>query len=217
MQEILPITFNTHNRTAGARYCLEHLLKNSRFDGGLFLYICDDRSNEGHVKALEDVCTAAGFSDYLTVCCTRKRYGYGYVLNAALDAAFESSDVALTVEDDWLLEREFNFTPLVKLLSSFDGKYAGIRVGNNDGQAQQTPAVFEDSTVVVYDFLKRRHRYNFQCMLRHRSAFRHVRFKENCSPAQAEVALKWLDVPVLMAMKKQCPDCGGGGGARTGV
>lgn len=38
------------------------------------------------------------------------------------------SDVVLTVEDDWLLENEFDITPLVELLEKNAPEYGAIRV-----------------------------------------------------------------------------------------
>ena len=44
------------------------------------------------------------------------------------------SDVVLTVEDDWLLENEFDITPLAELLEKNAPEYGAIRVAEHDGQ-----------------------------------------------------------------------------------
>lgn len=47
------------------------------------------------------------------------------------------SDVVLTVEDDRLLENEFDITPLVELLEKSVPEYAAVRVAEHDGQWKQ--------------------------------------------------------------------------------
>ena len=50
---VLPVVFLTHNRTAVARCCLDALCKNLKYSGRIHFCICDDRSEQGHVEALE--------------------------------------------------------------------------------------------------------------------------------------------------------------------
>lgn len=85
MNNILPITFNTHNRTKCACYCLEHLIRNCVYDGDIHIYICDDRSKPGHLEKIEHTMKDLNFKNYTLVTCNEQHWGYGYTLNTALD------------------------------------------------------------------------------------------------------------------------------------
>lgn len=81
--QVLPVTFSTHNRTKCACWCLEHIIMNLKYNGGrnLFICICDDRSDAGHVKALEDVLQRNNFKEYKIFKNNEDTCGYGKLLN----------------------------------------------------------------------------------------------------------------------------------------
>lgn len=186
--KVLPIAFSTHNRTKCACYCLRALLRNLKFDGGRHVYICDDRSEDGHVRALEGVMADAGFSDYSVVDCSDSHWGYGYVLNKALEDAYGYSDVALRMEDDRLLEDELDATPLVDVLEEGRGKYAGVRLASRGSRRKIRLAPVDGLPAGLARLYAPRggmhpkgHTfvYNFQCMLQHKAMFEKVRLLEN--------------------------------------
>ena len=171
MNKPLAITFNTHNRTKGACYCLDYLIKNLKYDGDLYFYICDDRSDAGHTDKLQDVFKENNITNYKIITCTKNHWGYGYVLNQAIKEALAYTDVVLTAEDDRLLYEPLDFTPLVQILRNGDGEYAGIRVASDDNRFQKIDAV-ENLPENIKRFRspghKYKHCYNLQCMLRHK-------------------------------------------------
>lgn len=124
---ILPITINTHNRTEYFLRTIDSILKHLKFDGSIYIYVCDDRSSQNHIDSIVDYFTQNNFSDYEIITCNDQHYGYGYVLNTALDKAYQYSDVVLTMEDDWILLHEFNITPLVNFLLN-SNEYVATRL-----------------------------------------------------------------------------------------
>lgn len=179
----LPIAFSTYNRTKCACYCLEHLLSNCKYKDGIYLYFCCESSQE-HIQALENICKKLNFNDYEVVQCDSNSYGYGHVLNKALDKAYEYNDVALTMEDDRLLKHEFDFTELVEILKAQGN--GGIRVSCCDGRIDLLNYV-KSSTFVIYTMDNYSYMYNLQCMLRHKNIFNDIRFPEKCSPVYVEL------------------------------
>lgn len=189
--KVLPVTFNTHNRTECACYCLENLIKNLKYDGSnnIFLYICDDRSDIGHIDALEDLLQKLNFKNYKVVQCDNEHWGYGYVLNKAMDEAYLSSDVVLTVEDDRLIDHEFDIKPLVDILEQHAPEYAAIKVSTDDKRwncCTVEPALPQTLRHVQGKNSYYKFTYNLQCMLRHKCIFEKIRFNENCMPPRVE-------------------------------
>lgn len=107
-------------------------------------------------------------------------------MNKALDKAYEHSDVALTVEDDWLLKHEFDFTELVEMLKEQGN--GGIRVANCDGHVDLLNYV-ETPNFLTYIQDNYFYTYNQQCMLRHKNIFKEIRFPENCGVPQCEMGI----------------------------
>jgi len=186
----LPITFSTHNRTEYATTCLKKLIENLKFDGDIYLYICDDRSTKEHINSLIETLRTCNFSNYEIISCTEEHYGYGYVLNTALDKAYSYSDVALTMEDDWLLQTKTDFNIPVNMLLNNSDKYAGIRlcVKEIDGLIHNNLP----NNFFMFKNVPRLYfaHYVFQCMLRHKKIFEKIRFLENTFPQRAELDLK---------------------------
>lgn len=121
----LTVAFLTHNRTTVAKHCLLALCEKLRYGGVIRFCICDDRSEKGHVEALEKV-----VNDHGAECSVQRtsttEWGLGASMNNGLRDAFAVSPVVLTVEDDFLLTKEFDITPYVTTI--MDNDVAGIRL-----------------------------------------------------------------------------------------
>ena len=125
---VLAVVFQTHNRTAMARFVLESFVKNMKYDGRVHYVIADDRSFPGHVEALEDVLVANGVSDYHICRTDATHWGLGTSINNGLRHAFQMTDVVLTTEDDWWCKARMDMTPYVRAV--MQGNVAGVRFGS---------------------------------------------------------------------------------------
>lgn len=154
----------------------------------LYIYICDDRSSQNHIDSIVDYFTQNNFTNYEIITCNDQHYGYGYVLNTALDKAYQYSDVALTMEDDWILLHEFNITPLVNFLLNSNEYVATRLCARNSIQYPYTtknlPNFYSKYEKIPknYCFF-----YCLQCMLRHKKIYQKIRFLENVLPHVVEI------------------------------
>ena len=166
--DVIPVCFITKNRTKVASYCLESLCKNLKCDRPLRFVICDDMSSPGHVEALSDVLHGNGIDDFDVIVTKPGKTGLGASMNNGLSIAFGMSDIAMTVEDDWVLERELDITGHVEEAAK-DG-VAEIRLGAcmkthvtpMDDRYWMCFGRREDGFVSVF---------NNQCAIRHRRVY----------------------------------------------
>lgn len=186
---VLPIVFLTHDRTRVARETVRHLVKNIRYDGPIKWCLCDDRSMPGHVGSIFNLLTELGVDDgdISVFSSTKDRYGLGASMNNGLKYSFGIGDIALTVEDDWILERELDITPYVRVIMS-DSRIGIIRLST---------CVGVDKSESYNDFLSRvvgNNRYPY--VMVHQVALRHRRvydvlgmYRENCPAGETEKAM----------------------------
>lgn len=109
------VVITTHNRTRVAQETIKFMVRNFRYKNVKWI-ISDDRSDPGHIESLIETFKECGVEN-VTVCRTdSKRYGLGASLNNGLREAFKFSDIVLTMEDDWILEKPFNPAYYIKYL-----------------------------------------------------------------------------------------------------
>lgn len=183
---IIPVVITTHNRTKVARESVRYLCKNLKYAGKLKFCVADDRSNPGHAEAVINAFRECGIpSDDLYLTKTSDNcFGLGASLNNGLNWAFRISDVVLTTEDDWILEKQLNITECVKILIS-DKTLAGIRL------AALGPAIKHDNYNSFLSYVvgnaKLNSIFNNQVMLRHRRIYDKLgMYKTNCSSDDVE-------------------------------
>ena len=202
---VLPVVFLTHNRTAVACHCLDAMCKNLKYSGAIKWIICDDRSDPGHIEAMENVLRDNGIDNYAVKCTNDNSWGLGASMNNGLKEAFSISEIVLTTEDDFLLIRDFNITEFVQII--LENNVAGIRFGNlltTNSSGMHTVKISESRikgflTVEGGDVPNLRHRYVFnnQVMLRHKRIYDKIGlYDENC---RAEDAEELLNVRYLKA------------------
>lgn len=132
----------THNRTNVARETLKSLFRNLKYSGELNWILTDDRSTSEHLIAMREVFSEANVK--YDLCQTiATRFGLGASMNIGLQKAFEKSDIALRVEDDWLLEKELQLDRFVKTLEE-NRNVAGIRMGMIGGGVNTDSNLFKD-------------------------------------------------------------------------
>lgn len=176
----LTVVFLTHNRTSVATHCLSALCRNLKYGGRIHFCICDDRSEPGHVEALEKAVLDAGMSDYAVKRTTAESWGLGASMNNGLSEAFSLSPLALTTEDDFLLVKPFDVTPHVQVVMEND--VAGIRLAHvnvSKGKSGTTCTSVTRSDRDGYwqvsggnkPSLGEHYTFNNQVMLRHRRIY----------------------------------------------
>lgn len=190
----IAVIVTTHNRTRIARAALESLVRNLNYSGGLVWCICDDRSESGHVQSLEGRLRSLGVpsGSIRTLLTSDTRYGLGASLNAGLSFGFSVSDVVLTTEDDWILERPLNLAPFARTLMS-DGSVGMIRLAalGNANRGQQ----YDANLVQVVGSVQRPSVMNNQVALRHRRMYEFLggaRYPENCTSDHSENSVRDL-------------------------
>ncbi len=98
-----------------ARATLKSLINNLSYEGPLRWHIADDGSAPGHRETLMEGAPRlliASVSD-------SERRGYGASYNAMTQAVHrDDTDLVLCVEDDWLLSRPLDLTPLARSLQA---------------------------------------------------------------------------------------------------
>ena len=198
-RQVLTLAFMTHNRTAVACHCLDAYCRRLKYAGKIRYCICDDRSDRGHVEALEKVLVENGVEDYEIVKTSPARYGLGASMNNGLDSAFSKSDIVLTTEDDFLLLKDFDITSFVDLIVG--NGIAGIRLatlwtGRNRQGSTYTGAKESEYPgmwkVVCGTVRNPREQYVFnnQVMLRHRRVYDAIgTYAENARMEEVECGM----------------------------
>lgn len=117
----------TYKRIDYATRTLRCALDKIKFDGELAVHIADDGSGGKHIETLRQL--AGGYSHIVSVGHSDSaRGGYGRNFNLATQQVHLGSDVVLSLEDDWELQRELNLDPLVSTLMH-SGGIGCIRMG----------------------------------------------------------------------------------------
>ncbi len=124
---VLPVVMVTHNRTNIASAVIDSFVKNLRFDGKIQYIVADDRSDPYHVCFLLERFQSHGINNVVVTHTTETEWGLGASLNNGLKEAFKFSDVVLTTEDDWILEKELDLTNYCNILEA-EKDIFGIRL-----------------------------------------------------------------------------------------
>lgn len=198
-RQVLTLAFLTHNRTAVACHCLDAYCKRLKYAGKIRYCVCDDRSDPGHVEALEKVLVDNGVDDYEIKRTTLDRNGLGTSMNNGLDSAFSRSDVVLTSEDDFLLLKDFDITSYVDLIVS--NGVAGIRLATLWTSINKRGFTFTEAVESMYPGMwkvvggtvhnpREKYIFNNQVMLRHRRVFDAIGvYKENARMEEVECGM----------------------------
>lgn len=127
--ECIPVTvvMFTHNRTAIACEVIDSMVRNIRYPN-LRWCISDDQSCSGHIERLVKQFHLNGIDDVDVVRTTPQTHGLGMSMNNGLNNAWKSSDVVLTTEDDWYIDRELDITKDVQFIQEHEN-IASIRYG----------------------------------------------------------------------------------------
>lgn len=107
------IVFQTYKRTdyalAAIRAIREHLIQPLR----LHWFVVDDGSNSDHLKEI-----AAALPNDNLIGIHSERIGYGALANIAWREAGQRDPITLWLEDDWVLDRDFDPTHYINLLNT---------------------------------------------------------------------------------------------------
>ena len=185
---IVSVVMTTHNRTRVACETIDSLCRNLKYAGELRWIISDDRSENGHVQALIDQFLKY---DIVPICkfTNDNHYSLGAALNNGLLEAFRASDVCLTTEDDWILQRELDITRHVEKIVS-DESIAIIRMASILSSHTKEA---EDGYLLVYgsEADKKISVFNNQVALRHRRVYKQLGYYyPNISPDDCECAYR---------------------------
>jgi hypothetical protein len=106
-----------------------------------------------------------------------KHYGLGASMNNALKYAWTNGELALTIEDDWILQKELDLSYYAKILLE-DKNTSLIRLSFLDGRHNVT--TYDDKMNIVgkssNNFI-----FNNQCGLRHKRIYDLIGYNiENC-------------------------------------
>ena len=128
-KNILGVVITTHNRTHIAQATIKSLIDNLKFNGTIKWCIADDRSREGHAEELLETFYSNDIpKEDVFVCKTNsKSFGLGASLNNGLQTMFKFTEVVLTTEDDWFLQKELDINGFVEDIKKYD--IAQIRLG----------------------------------------------------------------------------------------
>ncbi len=180
------VVMTTHNRTNVACAVIDSLIKNLKYPK-LKWCISDDRSDEGHVDKLVEQFKKNGINEVHVEKTNKERYGLGASLNNGLKYAWTNSDIVLTTEDDWILEKPLNITQHVKIIES-DKSIAAIRLATLNYAAERK--CIYDNFVEVYSNGKLYSVFNNQVALRHKRIYDKLSYyKDNCSSDQSEQSM----------------------------
>ncbi len=190
-------------RIAAVKRSLESLSKYLKYEGELALHVGDDGSKCGDYGTSVDSPPATWWPGPRSFS-RQERHGVGASLNAGMRAAFEKSDLALYIVDDWSLHCELDLTEWASLLNHED--VGMVRFGpahpNLFGRVEHfgsvTDPVDHDGfclrlvpQVVVVGGNRRANSYSFA----HRPALYHRRFLERWGGFDEDVdalACEWL-------------------------
>lgn len=111
------------------------------------------------------------------------RYGLGASMNNGLKYAWNNSSIALTIEDDWILERELDLRPFVK---QFEDKRVRIVRLAQLSQKNSTSSYSDVCDKIIK--LGGNIVFNNQVALRHKSIYDELGYyRENCSSDEQEM------------------------------
>lgn len=178
----------THNRTNVACATIDYLVKNLKYDN-LKWCISDDRSTDkNHVEILVQRFLKNGINDVKVLRTNDEHYGLGASMNNALKYAWENGELALTMEDDWILQKELDLQYYVKVLCE-DDNVALIRLCalNQNNQVER----YNDRFDAICKSKKNNFIFNNQCGLRHKRIYDFLGYnKENCSSDEQECYIR---------------------------
>lgn len=115
--ERLCIHMLTYNRPDYAQATLRAVLANLKHDGPLGLHISDDGSPEEQTAALLEIAGNAPRNLEFVSVSNAERGGMGKSYNLGCQTVHEWAEYVLMLEDDWVLRRELDTAPILKMLS----------------------------------------------------------------------------------------------------
>lgn len=181
----ISVVITTHNRTRVALETIRFVHRNLKYKDIKWI-ISDDRSKSGHLETLIGEFEKLG-EKKVSVCKTdRNRYGLGASLNNGLNEAFKYSDIVLTMEDDWILEKPFNPAYYIKFLSESKDvsciRLAAVNHSIIEKYNGYFMKVLTGNTPNLYST------FNFQVALRKKDIYDKLGYyKENCGADEAEM------------------------------
>lgn len=89
---------------------------NLRHDGEVRYHVADDGDDDAYIGAICDAITEAAGPQVITVS-QAAGAGYGRSHNLAMQVTHQWADAVLVLEDDWILQRPLDTTPIIKMLS----------------------------------------------------------------------------------------------------
>ena len=111
MQAYIGVLFTTYRRTDTAIRTILGIRNHLKSGPELVWYLADDGSEEPHTaacwNALEGAVLASAHSERMSV---------GAGMNKGVSSLLRSTDLILTLEDDWELPQDFDISPYVDLL-----------------------------------------------------------------------------------------------------
>lgn len=114
--ERLAVVLLTAHRLEYALRTAESVARNLRHDGSVHWHIADDGDDAEYVGTLRDAIHAVTPHAPITVTNAEGR-GYGASFNLASQVVHAVADYHLPIEDDWVLTRELDTTPIIKMLA----------------------------------------------------------------------------------------------------
>lgn len=117
------VLLTTYNRTECALQTVRAIKQNLQWDQ-LWWWVSDDGSLPSHVNA---VVNEIGPSYHVEVFNSERR-GVGYGMNHSLRRIFDTTDLVLVMEDDWVLHAPLDLTPYVRTLMNHE-EHGYIRFG----------------------------------------------------------------------------------------
>lgn len=180
------VVMTTHNRTNVACAVIDSLCKNLKYPK-LKWCISDDRSDEGHVDKLVEQFKKNGINEVHVEKTNKERYGLGASLNNGLIYAWTNSDIVLTTEDDWILEKELKLAHYVDIVNK-STDIAGIRLATMNYAIANKRSGHKSFYIVESDGKNKTSVFNNQVMLRHKRTYDKIGYyKENCSGDISEI------------------------------
>lgn len=184
---IVTVIMTTHNRTRVACESIESLCNNLKYDGKLYWCISDDRSDPGHLETLIDQFAKHDIIPIIKRT-NAKVNSLGAAMNNGLFEGFKYSNVVLTTEDDWILQKKLDITKHVLKLENSDA--AAIRLAcilnshliSIDNKYYQVYGKLKDKKISVF---------NNQVALRHKRIYDKLGYYyPNISPDNCECSYR---------------------------
>ena len=180
------VVMTTHNRTNVACAVIDSLVKNLKYPK-LKWCISDDRSDEGHVDKLVEQFKKNGINEVHVEKTNNERYGLGSSLNNGLKYAWTNSDIVLTTEDDWILEKELKLAHYVDIINK-NNDIGGIRLATMNYAIANRRSGHNGFYIVESDGKYKTSVFNNQVMLRHKRTYDKIGYyEENCSGDVSEI------------------------------